>query len=561
MSENAKSLPALIEYFYKWEEVNPKKTYLRQPIGDNWKTYSWAEVGQQARCMANALKNMGLKPGDHIGIFSKNCCHWIMADIAIMIGGFISVPLYATLGKDELNEVLVNGDVDALFVGKLEDWNRTKSGVPEHIKLISFPHYQGSAKVEAPFTWDKLIEENEPMEGHPVPNLYDPWTIIFTSGTTGTPKGVVLSHQSPAALLHKQARFDDFHIKHISDVRSLSYLPLNHMAERVAIEMASMLCCSTISFAESIESFNRNLCDTQPTVFLAVPRIWAKFQSAVFEKIPPKRLATLLKIPIVSGIIKKKIKTSLGLRDVEEAFSGAAPLTNAIKLWYRKLGINIRDVYGLTETNIATMIPYDSKELGSVGKALAGVNMKIEENTGEICLKSGFNMIEYYKEPELTQKVIKDGWVHTGDKGAITEDGYLKIVGRIRDTFKTSKAKFITPAELENKFAHIDLIEQVCVVGRGIPQPFLLCTLSPSGLAEDIGVVTDKLQKELGEINEGLINYKKLALIVIAKGGWTTENQIMTPTLKIKRDQIEKRYAGSYEKWYSSGKEVVWESE
>ena len=193
----------IIQYFYKQEAAKGKKPFLHQPFGDKWETYTWYEVGQMARKMAAHLNTKGLKPKSHIGLVSKNCREWIIADLAIMIAGHVSVPFFPTLTGDQIGEVLRLGDVDLLFVGKTEVWDDMRNGVPEDMHVIRFPHYEGNSKVERGDDWDEIMANTEPLQGFPSPGIDDLWTIVFTSGTTGTPKGVMLNYSAPyLSLIH-----------------------------------------------------------------------------------------------------------------------------------------------------------------------------------------------------------------------------------------------------------------------------------------------------------------------------------------------------------------------
>ena len=197
-------MKSLIEHFYHWEKVQPNKVFLRQPKGDTWHTLTYAEAGQEARKMTTALRAKGLKEGDHIGIYSKNCYHWILADLAIMMGGYVSVPYYASLPKTQLEQVIGLSDVKLVFLGKLEKWDNKSEAFPEDVQTIRFPHYAGNAEVPIGDDWNDLIAKHEPATDNFAPDLQSLWTIKFTSGTTGTPKGVMLIHETPALIMEHE---------------------------------------------------------------------------------------------------------------------------------------------------------------------------------------------------------------------------------------------------------------------------------------------------------------------------------------------------------------------
>jgi len=555
--ENLQTIQSL---FYNWENNTPNNVFLRQPSGDTWTSYTYKEVGDQARRVVTAMQKMGLKKGDHVALISKNCAHWIIADLAIMMGGYVSVPLYASLAADQFKLVLEKSDAKAVFVGKLDEWDRKSKGLID-IPVMRFPHLAGNAKVTQGTAWEDMLK-NEPMQGNPEPDMDDLWTILFTSGTTGTPKGVMHTYRN-AALLNNNEIQNDI-MKTISggkDTRLFSFLPLNHIAERIAVELSGFGSGGSISFADTLDTFAKNLADTRPTFFFAVPRIWTKFQLGVLAKMPQKKLDTLLKIPIVSGIIKKKLKKALGLDAAKVCLTGASITPESLKQWYRKLGLNLREVYGMTENAGGfTMMPETRHKPNTVGKPLPNAEGQINPDTGEILMKMPWMMTGYYKEPELTAKTLVDGWLHTGDKGVFDDEGYLKIIGRVKDAFKTTKGKFIVPTIIEDHFSDNELVEQVCVAGLGIPQPVALVCLSEIGLKENKQKVSDNLQSEIKRINGQLHNHERISTIIVAKEPWSPENKLLTPTLKIRRGAINDVYGQKIGTWHEESDSVIWEA-
>ena len=554
-------LKSILDYFYEWEEKKPDAVFLRQPFGDTWKNITWKEAGIEARKMAAALQGIGLKPGDHIGIVSKNCYHWILADLAIMMGGFVSVPFYPTLNATQLQQVLELSHSKALFVGKLDDWPSMRAGVPEQVQIIAFPHYEGNSQIEEGLKWEGLLSAYNPIQGSPRRDLDDLFSILYTSGTTGVPKGVMLDFFAPSALMENERRYDRLKLFSGDEHRFFSYLPLCHIAERLIVEGAALLTGGEISFAESLESFAKNLQQTRPTLFLGVPRIWNKFQQAILSRMPQQRLSLLLKIPFVSGLIKRKIQGGLGLDKARILLTGAAPMPDATKDWFATLDIHLQEVYGMTEScGGATLMPRDGIKPGVVGKPLPNVEIGIVPETGEVTIKLPWVMRGYYNEPEKTIETLRDGVLYTGDQGELDEEGYLKITGRISDTFKSAKGKFIVPGPIEWSFAKNQYIEQVCVAGLGIPQPIALVVLSELGKEEQVEKLRQSLQETLEHINGQLPNYEQLKAIVVIQTPWSVENGLLTPTMKIKRHELNKRYQHLFNEWYSKGEQLVWVS-
>ena len=548
--------------FYEWEKQLKDKPYLKQPFGDKWEEYTWGEVGDMARRLATGLKSLNLREGAHIGIYSKNCREWIISDLAIVMAGYVSVPFFPSLNGKELAYIMDYGDVDALFIGKIETWDQIKDDLPQGMPLIKFPHYDGCSNVTKGHEWFKFIDSHEPMQNPNKPKLSDLWTIIFTSGTTGNAKGVMLTYQAIDGI---KVVLDDpnnpLGIKHDGNNDFISYLPLNHIFERVVIEWCSFRYGGTISFVESLDTFAKNLKAVQPHVFAAAPRVWTKLQLGLLTKFPQKKLDKLLKIPLLSSLLKKLIKKGLGFSKARIVVSGSAPMPVELIEWFRKVGVYITNGYGMTE-NCAICSSVDGRDfekLHTVGQPQKGVELRIDKETGEILMKGPFIMKGYYKNEELTNTTLRGGWLHTGDKGFLDEDNYLHITGRVADSFKTSKGEYIEPLTLEQHFVNINEIEEVCVVGLGIAQPLCLIQLSEIGKNTSREVISKMLTDRLYEVNSDLVNYKKISTLIIVKDEWTQQNGIVGPTQKLKRGAIEDKYSKDYLNWHNFNEEVIFE--
>ena len=454
------------------------------------------------------------------------------------------------------------GDVDALFLGKIETWDEIKNDLPDDMPMITFPHYKGCSEVTRGFKWHDFINSHDPIQNPNKPKLSDLWTIIFTSGTTGNAKGVMLTYQAIDGI---KVVLDDpnnpLGIKHDGNNDFISYLPLNHIFERVVIEWCSFRYGGIISFVESIDTFGTNLKAVQPHVFAAAPRVWTKLQVGILSKFSQKKLDLLLSIPLLSGVFKKLIKKGLGFTRIRIAVSGSAPMPVELIEWFRKVGIYITNGYGMTE-NCAICSSVDGKDfekLHTVGKPQKGVDLKIDEETGEILMRGPFVMTGYYKNQELTEQTLRGGWLHTGDKGFLDEDNYLHITGRVADSFKTSKGEYIEPLTLEQYFVNINEIEEVCVVGLGIAQPICLVQLSDIGKKCSNEEISEMLSSRLDEVNSELVNYKKISTLIIVKDEWTQENGIVGPTQKLKRGKIQDKYSNSYLQWHESDEKIIFE--
>jgi len=545
----------LLEYFYFREKNQPDKVFLRQPFGDSYKDFTWKEVGQQARKIATYLKSCNLPPKSNIGLVSKNCAEWLITDFGILMSGHVSVPFYDTLTAEQLNEVMTHSGCKILFVGKLDNAKSIENGIPAGVTRISFPGYNPqSSHVQ----WDYLMNNYAAQREDYLPLIDDLFSIIYTSGTTGNPKGVMLSYKAVATGVYSTLAYSKLDYP---DARFFSYLPLCHIAERNVIESGATVAGATVYFAESLDSFAKNLASARPTHFLAVPRIWTKFQLGILAKLPQNKLDILLKIPIISGFIKTKIRKGLGLNDTVIILTAAAPMPIALIEWFRKLGIIIQEAYGMTENlGAVSMMPQEKIKDGTVGKVYPGMEIKFLSGTHEICTRSAWNMLGYYNEPQMTAETIdNDGWIHTGDVGQIDDEGYLKITGRVKEMYKTAKGEYVAPSQIEVGFANNNLIEQICVAGNNLPQPIALVVLSDFGKTSEKQKINESLETTLKELNPTLRPYEKVRRIVIMKDPWTVDNNKLTPTMKIKRGNIEKEFASQLEPWYNQQETVIWE--
>ena len=548
--------------FYEWERKLKGKPFLRQPFGGKWEEYTWGETGQMARKLATGLKTLGLPPKSHIGLMSKNCREWIIADLAIYMAGYVSVPFFPNLNSKELQSLLQFGDVSALFMGKVNTWDEIKNGIPDDMPLIAFPHYKDCSKISEGHQWFDFINQFEPQQEDFYPDRSDMWTIIFTSGTTGTPKGVVLDYQTNenteclTTPEHNPLRVD-FNGKN----SFFSYLPLNHIAERIVVEWTCFRYGGTISFTESIETFAQNLGSVQPTVFFGVPRIYTKFQMGILSKFPQEKLNKLLSIPIVSSLLKMVLKKKLGLSKAKSIVTGAAPMQESQRVWYRSLGVNITNGYGMTENcAICTQLPGEiTDKPGSVGKAQPEVDIKIDSETGEILMRGPYVMKEYYNDPETTNNTIKNGWLYTGDRGRIDDEGNLYITGRVKDTFKTTTGEFVEPGRIEALFGDVTEFEQICVAGFGIASPILLAVPSEGANSIDKDTLKQQLSSKLESVNKDQVSHRKVSTIVIMKEAWTPDNGILTPTMKIKRVKIDEKFMSKYNEWHENSEAIIWE--
>ncbi|WP_332847154.1 AMP-binding protein [Pseudomonas lactucae] len=540
-----------LQVFFEREARHPRQTFLVQPVGGGEVQHlGWADVGRQARCAANWLRAQGLPQGSPIALISKNCAHWIIADLAIWMAGHVSVPLYPNLTADSVAHVLRHCEAALVFVGKLDDWPAMAPGVPDGVPTISLPLCPAGA---FDFTWADL-QACSAIQDNPAPAAADLATIIYTSGTTGLPKGVMHSFGALGfAATHGAELFGLG-----EDDRLLSYLPLCHVAERMFVEMASIYTGQTVFFAESLDTFLTDLRRARPTALFGVPRIWTKFQMGVYAKIPQKRLDTLLRLPFIGKRVGHKVLVGLGLDALRIALSGAAPVPQALLHWYWRLGLDVLEVYGMTEScGYSHVCRPGAQKIGWIGQPCPGVEVRIEPS-GEVLVRSDATMLGYFKDPQKTAETLTaDGFLRTGDKGEQDADGRLRLTGRLKEIFKTSKGKYVAPAPIENRLAEHARIEQVCVVGDGLPAPIGLCVLS--ALEHDRQASRSSLERWLEQVNQTLDKHERLRRLVVVKDSWAVENGFLTPTLKIRRNVIESTYGRYFQAWSERSEAVVWQ--
>jgi len=350
-----------------------------------------------------------------------------------------------------------------------------------------------------------------------------------------------------------------------SSDRVLSYLPLAHVMERAVVECSSFYSGMQIFFTDRLDTFAEDLRRARPTVFLSVPRLWLKFQLKVFQKFPEKKLAQLLKIPMLGGLVRKKVLRDLGLQEARITGSGSAPMPGNLIEWYESLGLRIVEGYGMSEDfSYSHMSSAEKRMPGYVGVAWDDVKTRISEE-GEIQVKSPGNMLGYFKEPEMTAaSYTDDGYFKTGDRGEYSPEGLLRITGRIKELFKTSKGKYVAPVPIENLLNSDSHIELSCVSGVGRPACYAVVQvaedlrpdLDSADFREELGA---KLEHLLDKINKQVEPHEKMQFLAVLRDEWQIANNFLTPTLKIKRDVIERAYRDHLDEWYSSGKKVVWQ--
>jgi len=561
MTAQARPDDLALQRLYHLERSEPGRVVLTQPMGDGAvRDFTWGEVMDQSRRMAAHLRSLGLAPGSRIAILSKNAAWWLMSDFAIWIAGHVSVPLYPTLAANTIRQILEHSEARLLFIGKLDGFEAMAPGIPDALACIAMPLAPAAALAKHP-SWESIADRTPPMAESPVRDADELSTIMYTSGTTGMPKGVM--HSFGTFAWSMQAAMQRLPLKEPG--RILSYLPLSHVAERTLVEHGMLATPLHVYFAESLETFTADLQRARPTLFFSVPRLWVKFQQAVNAKMPPAKLARLLRVPIVSGLVRKKILGALGLDACKLAAGGAAPMPPDLLEWYARLGLPIVEVYGMTENcGVSHATLHGVQRPGTVGRPYDGVQSRLDPASGEIQVKSPGLMLGYYKEPELTRQAFtEDGWLHTGDKGALDAEGNLRITGRVKDLFKTSKGKYVAPAPIEDRLVMNGAVEACVVTGANLGQPLGIVMLSADAARQAKEAVAraaleKSLEQHLASINAELDPHEQLDCLVVVTTPWSVENGFITPTFKVKRNRIEEVYGPMYQRWVESRRPVLW---
>lgn len=544
-----------LQRVYRWEKERAGAVFLTQPFRGQVRDWTWAETMGEVRRMAAHLRAQNWPPGSHIVILSKNCAWWIMAELAAWMAGHVTVPIYASLGAPSVRAQIEHCEPVCCFLGTVDDPRIVTKGIPSGIKRIVFP----TGNDPGAESWESIVASTAPFTGTPVRAMDDVATIIYTSGTTGTPKGAVHRFTSFGYFVRAEGRV----VGEPTNDRFISYLPLAHIAERALVEAMALYSGQRMFFVESADTFVEDLRRARPTIFFSVPRLYIKFQQRVLEKVPQQKLDRLLRIPGVRHLIQRRILRQLGLDCIRVASSGGAPLPMSTLLWFRKLGLNLVEGYGMTETGITHTPRLGLSRPGYVGDAIEGAEVKIADN-GEVLIKSPMNMLGYYKDPDNTKLAFTDdGFFRTGDIGELDPEGWLKITGRAKEQFKTSKGKYVSPSRIEKLLAMHPGVESCCVMGAGMPNAFAMLQLSQQirdGFSDP--EARESLEHSLlalrDDVNRELDAHERLGVLVVVDEPWTIENGLLTPTMKLKRSLLEARYSECFDAWIGQKKPLVW---
>ena len=560
-----------------------------------WRSVTWRQYGERARRVGLGLVALGLRPRDVVSIIAENGPEWLYTDLGTMSVGGVTNGIYTTDSPRQVEYIVNDSGTRFFFAGDEEQLDKILEGrarCPGLVKIVVFDveglHGFADAQVmsfdallelgaryerEHPGAWDSLVEIAKPE---------DLAILVYTSGTTGPPKGAMLSHRN----IIFQLGFTDYLTEPRAGDQQLSFLPLSHVAERSFTIFYPLSTGSTVNFAESIDTVPDNLREVAPAVFFAVPRIWEKFYSGVALRmreatragrlayrwaigvgmrvaecrIQGRRpsLALRLLYRLADLIALDNVKRSMGLHRARGAATGAAPIAPELIKWYMALGIDMREVYGQTENcGLATAMPADRIKLGTVGVARPDTEVRLSTQ-GEILLKGPHVFLGYYKNPERTAQTIVDGWLHTGDVGRMDEEGFVTITDRMKDIIITAGGKNVTPSEIENQLKFSPFISDAVIIGD--QRKFLSCLVmidheTVAQFAQEKNVpftnfaslcrakeVQDLIWSEIERVNKQFARVETIKKFRLIEQLLTPEDEELTPTMKLKRTFVNRKY-------------------
>lgn len=583
------AITRIFDFVYYQLENEPLENCLNFKSKGNWNSISTKTFTEKANQVSSSLLSLGIKPNDKIAVITENNNpNWHILDIGILQIGAQNVPLYATLSENDYAYILNHSDSKYCFVSSNELYEKVKSVIDK----TQLKNIFSLEELNTDYDWNSFLSLGEKTDNSDKIEVLkakiqpeDLATIIYTSGTTGTPKGVMLTH--------KNIVFTVFAITKRLDLQRgnnkiISYLPICHIFERSAFYY-NLYMSVQVYFAESIEQIGETIKEIKPDYLAVVPRLLEK----IFDKIVDKgsNLSGLkkrlffwalelgenyepynlngsfynLKLSIARKLIFKKWKEALG-NNLQFMISGSAPLQPKLIRVFTAAGIPIYEGYGMTESSPAGTLNDERNnglKIGSVGKPIDGIEIKIA-NDGEILMKGDNIMLGYFKNKELTDKTIINNYLHTGDIGEVDKNGFLSITGRKKEMFKTSGGKYIAPAVLESEFKQSRFIEQIMVVGENQKMPAAIIQLNFEFVKEWANrhqykidefhsneKVIARIQKEIDFYNNKFGKWEKIKRFELTPDEWTIDDELLTPTLKIKRNNIRDKYNNLYQKIYN----------
>ena len=521
------------DYLDQWTSEAPDAIWLRDRAGDVFTEWSWQRAKAEIDAVAAWLEDR-FGTGVAMAILSRNRAHWFLADFAIIASGNVAVPIFTTIPAASAQYVLEFSGAKVLFLGEAQNGDAVRRVLPDGVEIVCLP----GVEIDAPhLRWDDLLAEAAGSCPRNRCRPDDVLSLVFTSGTTGVPKGVMQTH---ASMIVPVARFEvAFAVR--EHPRFLSYLPLSHIGERQLVEGYSLLSRGTVTFNESLATLLRDLPDVRPNFVFGPPRIWEQLQQAVLAKLGPQ-LALDRALAEDADAVRARVEALLGLGDSDYCLTAAAPTPPALIEWFARVGVQLLEGYGQTEAMGLVACTRSDYRIGSIGKPLAGVECKLSSED-ELLIRAEGLSPGYYEMPEKTAELYRDGWLHTGDKARVDDDGFVYLTGRVKDYFKTIQGKFVAPVPIESDFADNPHTAQVCLLGRGYSKTVMVCVLNEPAQQSDRAEVERTLRAKAQAINASVEHHARVGALILCSEAWTIENEVLTPTLKIRRERVEARFA------------------
>jgi long-chain acyl-CoA synthetase len=528
-----KTATTVTEFLDHWVGLRPDSIWLRDRHGNGYTDWTWKGAQREIRAVAAWLELEYGDQGARFAILSRNRAHWIMADLAIAASGNVSVPLFTNQPGEVTRYILDFAGVELLFIGETENWEEVSDILPAGVRVVRF---SGEDVPACGSEWDDIVETHRDSAPRHRCQHDELLSIVFTSGTTGRPKGVMQTHDSMLVPMLRCKKA--FTLR--QHPRFLSYLPMSHVAERQLVLIQSLIYGGEITVNEALPHLLRDLGDTRPNYFFGAPRVWEQLQQAVLAHFGSQEALDQALNEDQENIING-VRGLLGLQDFDYLLTASAPTPPALISWYDRLGIRLCEGYGQTEAMGLIANSPEDRRIGSVGKPIGNVEIRIDDS-GELLVRAPGLAVGYFRMPEETAETFVNGWVRTGDRARVDEDDYYYITGRVKEYFKTIQGKFVAPAPIESAFARSRWVDQQCLLGRGFSRTVMVCV--PSALAGQEGRETleEALRNEAAQVNESAQKHERIGAIIVTTEPWTVANGFLTPTLKLRREQVEARF-------------------
>ncbi len=514
-------------------EEHPDLVWLRDRAGDTFAEWTWRDAVTEIYAAASWFERRYGSDRANIALLSRNRAHWVLADLAVVASGNVTIPLFTTLAPATADYILDFTEARALVLGEAENWPSVREILPDGIDIVTLP----GVEIDDPHTrWEDIVRENSGQRPGYECAHDDLVSIVFTSGTTGVPKGVMQTHDS--MLIPMLRGRDLFAIR--PHPRFLSYLPLSHIAERQLVLIQSIIHAGSVTFNESLATLVRDMADTRPAYFFGAPRVWEQLQQGIIAKFGSHEALekALEAAPEETAL---GVRKGLGLNDADYLLTAAAPTPPALIEWYERLGIQLMEGFGQTEIMAVAVNVPDARKIGSIGRVPDDVELRISDE-GELQFRAAGAAVGYYRMPEKTAETFVDGWVCTGDKGYMDDDGFVYLTGRVKDYFKTIQGKFVAPTPIENRFAENPFTEQLCLLGRGYSKTVMVAVLSEHAAGTKREELEEALARHAESVNREVDKHARIGAVIVCGEPWTIENEFLTPTLKIRRDEVEKSF-------------------